>query len=188
MLVQRLICYLKSLSSISFICHSVSWMFAFLFLSRMKEWGISVPTVSLQGSATSSSPTIAVKSDISVGNLSACAVNSLAHSVTSVKCDKLPGEMYFCALTFASTEHFLPLPVWLFIWSWTVVQSDFPVMFQRYSLKLFILALLTKCCRHPHSNGFPPAERGRCGCLFNTVQQFFCSQPDHRQHHHCHPP
>lgn len=55
MLVQRLICYLKSLSSISFICHSVSWMFAFLFLSRMKEWGISVPTVSLQGSATSSS-------------------------------------------------------------------------------------------------------------------------------------
>lgn len=55
MLVQRLICYLKALSPNSFICHSVSWMFAFLFLSRMKEWGITVPTVSLQGSATSSS-------------------------------------------------------------------------------------------------------------------------------------
>lgn len=54
MLVQRLICYLKALSSTSFICHSVSWMFAFLFLSRMKGWGVSVPTVSLQGSATSS--------------------------------------------------------------------------------------------------------------------------------------
>lgn len=38
-----------------FICHlfflSVSWFVILLFLSRMKEWGISVPTVSLQGSA-----------------------------------------------------------------------------------------------------------------------------------------
>lgn len=30
---------------------------------------------------------------------------------TLVKCDKLPGEIYFCILTFASTEHFLPSPV-----------------------------------------------------------------------------
>lgn len=186
MLVQRLICYLKALSSTSFICHSVSWMFAFLFLSRMKGWGVSVPTVSLQGSATSSNLYYCHQIRYQGGTLSACAVISFAHSVTSVKCDKVPGEMYFCVLTFGSAEHFPPLLVWLFIWSWTVVHSAFPVIFQRSSLKLFILPLLTQCCRAAHGHGFSPAEGGRCGCLSNTAQQCSCSQPDHRAQH-CHP-
>lgn len=51
---------------------------------------------------------IAIESDTRAGILSACAMNSLAYSDTSVKCDTLPGEIYFRVLTFASTEHFLP--------------------------------------------------------------------------------
>ena len=131
---------------------------------------------------------IAIESDIRAGVLSACAMSSLAHSDTSVKCDKLPGETYFCVLTFASIEHFLSLPVWLFIWSWTVVNSDFPVTFQASVLKLFILPLLTECFKDPHSHGFPPDEGDRGGCLSNIVQQYFCSQQDHRKDQHCHPP
>lgn len=54
---------------------------------------------------------VAIESGIRAGILSACAMNSLTHSDTLVKGDKLPGEIYFCVLAFYSTEHFLPLPM-----------------------------------------------------------------------------
>lgn len=131
---------------------------------------------------------IAFKSDIRAGILTACAMNSLAHWDTLVKCDKLPDEIYICVLTFASKENFLPLPVWLFIWSWTVVNSDFPVTFQASVLRLLILSLLTECYKDPCGRGFSPDEGDRCGSLSNIVQQCFCSQTDHRKDQHCHPP
>lgn len=97
----------------------------------MKWQGKSAPTAPLQGSATHSSSSIDIKSDMRAGILTAYVMSSLAHSATLVKHNTFP-EIYrnvflYFNICFNRTSSLASVTLHLIS---SVVNTDFHLIFK----------------------------------------------------------
>lgn len=154
-----------------FLLHSFFCSFNLLFLSSMKWQGKSAPTAPLQGSATHSSSSIDIKTDIKAGILPSYVMSTLAHSASLVKHNTLPGIKYrnvflYFNICFSRISSLASVNLHLIS---SVVNTDFHLIFKAFVPKLFILSFLSECYQYPCSCGFPSDKEYRCDSVQHCV-------------------